>query len=81
MTSETMLIAGGDKFHQWQDKMQGRLSKIQNADGSWSGLHCITSPVFCTAAVVQCLTADQDVEFLTTMAKRTTEEGAKVASK
>ncbi len=80
MTSETMLIAGGDKFNQWQDKMQGRLSKIQNADGSWSGLHCITSPVFCTAAVVQCLTADQDAEFLTAMAKRSTANADKVAS-
>jgi hypothetical protein len=81
MTSETMLIAGGDKFHQWQDKMQGRLTKVQNADGSWSGHHCISSPVFCTAAVVQCLTADQDAEFLVAMAKRTTEDGEKVAAK
>jgi hypothetical protein len=80
ITSETMLIAGGDKFHQWQDKMQGRLTKVQNADGSWSGHHCITSPVFCTAAVVQCLTADQDAEFLVAMAKRTTENTEKVAS-
>jgi len=80
MTSETLLIAGGDKFHQWQDKMQGRLTKVQNTDGSWSGHHCITSPVFCTAAVVQCLTADQDAEFLVAMAKRTTGDAAKVAS-
>lgn len=80
MTSETMLIAGGDKFNQWQDKMQGRLSKIQNADGSWSGLHCITSPVFCTAAVVQCLTADQDAEFLTAMANRSAEAKTQVAA-
>ncbi|HMO86237.1 MAG TPA: hypothetical protein PKC18_15090, partial [Lacipirellulaceae bacterium] len=50
MTSETLLIAGAEKFHEWQDKMQGRLAKIQNADGSWGGHHCITSPVFCTAA-------------------------------
>ena len=80
MTSETLLIAGGDKFHQWQDKMQGRLTKVQNADGSWSGHHCISSPVFCTAAVVQCLTADQDAEFLVAMAKRTTDEVEKVAT-
>jgi hypothetical protein len=80
MTSETLLIAGGDKFHEWQDKMQGRLAKIQNADGSWSGHHCISSPVFCTAAVVQCLAADQDAEFLLAMAKRTTEGGEKVAA-
>jgi hypothetical protein len=80
MTSETLLIAGGDKFHEWQDKMQGRLAKIQNADGSWSGHHCISSPVFCTAAVVQCLAADQDAEFLLAMAKRTTEGAEKVAA-
>ncbi len=80
MTSETLLIAGGDKFHQWQDKMQGRLAKIQNADGSWSGHHCISSPVFCTAAVVQCLAADQDAEFLLAMAKRTTENAEQVAA-
>jgi hypothetical protein len=83
MTSETLVIAGGEKFHQWQDKMQGRLAKIQNSDGSWSGHHCITSPVFCTAAVVQCLTADQDAEFLVAMASRTTgaETEQKVAAK
>jgi len=70
LTSESLVIAGGDKFNQWNDKMHGRLQKIQNTDGSWSGLHCITSPVFCTAAVVQCLTADRDREFLVAMAAR-----------
>jgi hypothetical protein len=81
MTSESLVIAGGDKFHQWNDKMEGRLSKVQNSDGSWSGHHCITSPVFCTAAVVQCLTTDRDAEFLVAMAKRTTGENAeKVAT-
>jgi hypothetical protein len=30
--------------------------------------------------VVQCLTADQDAEFLIAMAKRTTEDGEKVAA-
>ncbi|MCA9235519.1 MAG: hypothetical protein KDA44_08600 [Planctomycetales bacterium] len=71
MTSETLVIAGGDKFAEWQTKMLERLAKIQNNDGSWSGHHCITSPVFCTAAVVQCLTTDRDREFLVTMAQRT----------
>jgi hypothetical protein len=71
LTSETLVIAGGDKFHQWNDKMHGRLQKIQNADGSWSGHHCITSPVFCTAAVVQCLTTDRDATFLIAMAEKT----------
>jgi hypothetical protein len=71
LTSESLLIAGGDKFHQWNDKMHGRLQKIQNGDGSWTGHHCITSPVFCTAAVVQCLTTDRDATFLIAMAEKT----------
>jgi hypothetical protein len=37
--------------------------------------------VFCTAAVVQTLTADQDAEFLVAMAKKTTDETEKVAAK
>jgi len=44
--------------------MRDRLLKIQSPDGSWTGHHCITSPVFCTAAVVQCLTADREVDLL-----------------
>jgi hypothetical protein len=71
MTSESLVIAGGEKFNKWNGKMAERLEKVQNGDGSWSGHHCITSPVFCTAAVVQCLTTENDAEFLTAMAKRT----------
>jgi hypothetical protein len=78
MTSESLVIAGGEKFHQWNDKMHGRLQKVQNPDGSWSGHHCITSPVFCTAAVVQCLTTDRDAEFLVAIAKKQ-QDAAKVA--
>jgi hypothetical protein len=71
LTSESLVIAGGEKFHQWNDKMHGRLQKIQNGDGSWTGHHCITSPVFCTAAVVQCLTTDRDATFLAALAEKT----------
>jgi hypothetical protein len=74
MTSETLVIAGGKKFNDWNGKMAERLEKVQNGDGSWSGHHCITSPVFCTAAAVQCLTAENDAEFLNAMAKRTNAE-------
>ena len=74
MTSESLVIAGQKQFRKWNDKMVTRLEKVQNADGSWSGHHCITSPVFCTAAVVQCLTTENDAEFLTQMAKQTTGE-------
>jgi hypothetical protein len=79
LTSESLVIAGGDKFHQWNDKIHGRLAKIQNADGSWSGMHCITSPVFCTAAVVQCLTTDRDAPYLIAMAEAAKARAEKVA--
>jgi len=44
--------------------MNERLAKVQNQDGSWSGHHCITSPSFCTASAISCLTADRDVAWL-----------------
>jgi hypothetical protein len=68
-TSESLVIQGGDVWTQWNGKMHDRLAKVQNPDGSWSGHHCITSPVFCTAAAVQCLTADRDSELLIQIAK------------
>ncbi len=59
MTSESLATTGGDDWEAWYKKMDSRLSKVQNADGSWSGHHCITSPVFCTAAVILTMTADR----------------------
>ena len=64
LTSEAMVVTGGEEWQKWNDKMHGRLQKVQNPDGSWSGHHCITSPVFCTAAAVQCLSADRDAAVL-----------------
>lgn len=68
LASESMVILGEKEWNNWYDKMGGRLSKVQNPDGSWSGHHCITSPVFCTAAVVQTMTADHDAEMLARVA-------------
>ena len=65
MTSESMVITGGDAWENWKDKMNNMLPKIQNQDGSWNGHHCITSPVFCTAACILALTAENDIELLT----------------
>jgi len=63
-TSEALVIEGGDAWLQWKEKMHFKLEKIQSPDGSWTGHHCITSPVFSTSAVVQTLTADLDEELL-----------------
>lgn len=50
------------------EKMSELLPKAQNGDGSWSGHHCITSPVFCTAAVVQVMGVENDRELLNKIA-------------
>lgn len=60
MTSESMVESGDEAWTNWHKKMDKMLSKVQNGDGSWSGHHCITSPVFCTTAVIMTLTADRD---------------------
>ncbi len=62
MSSESLVPAGGKPWDDWHAKMSKLFSGIQNPNGSWSGHHCITSPVFCTAAVVMTLTADRDPE-------------------
>lgn len=74
LTSESLVLAGGEKWRTWNDKMHQRLEKIQNPGGAWTGHHCITSPVFCTAAVIQCLTADRDAETLARLAAPETQE-------
>lgn len=63
-TSESLVTTGGTEWTQWRDKMAGLYEKVQSPDGSWTGHHCITSPVFCTAAVLQCMTVENDTEFL-----------------
>lgn len=63
-TGESMVVSKDDDWKKWYDDMSGRILKIQNADGSWNGHHCITSPVFCTATSVLLLTVENDIEFL-----------------
>jgi Prenyltransferase and squalene oxidase repeat len=64
MASESKVIANDADLVVWATKMIHRLETIQNTDGSWSGHHCITSPVFCTAAVVLTLSVQNDKEYL-----------------
>jgi len=63
-TGESMVIAGGNDWEKWYADTAGRILRIQNEDGSWSGHHCITSPVFCTATCLLILSIDQDIERL-----------------
>jgi hypothetical protein len=64
MTAESMVITRDAEYDAWFQNMSRRLGKIQERNGSWSGHHCITSPVFCTAAVIMTLTADRDADAL-----------------
>ena len=68
MTSES-LATDPASWDTWHAKMGNMLSSVQNPDGSWSGHHCITSPVFCTAAVILAMTADRDVALAQTEIK------------
>ena len=53
LTSESIAQQGKEKWEQWRNEIEPKFKSTQNPNGSWSGQHCITSPVFCTAAVVQ----------------------------
>lgn len=57
MISDTLAQDGGEDWTQWDQKIGTHLASIQNADGSWSGHHCITSTVFVTAAALVTLGA------------------------
>lgn len=64
-TGESMIIGKDNEWKSWYNNMSGRILKIQNDDGSWSGHHCITSPVFCTATCLLILAVNNDVDKLT----------------
>ncbi|HZY78989.1 MAG TPA: hypothetical protein VFE50_05660 [Cyclobacteriaceae bacterium] len=63
-TGEGMVINKDNQWTKWYDNISGRLTKIQNEDGSWNGHHCITSPVFCTATCLLILSVNNDVDKL-----------------
>lgn len=55
--NETFLQKGGQLWRDWFPMMREKLISIQNSDGSWTGHHCITSRVFCTACALLVLTS------------------------
>lgn len=59
MISDSLVEAGGDPWSQWEQRIGANLVAIQNADGSWSGHHCITSTPFVTAAAVMTLASEK----------------------
>ncbi|HRD52344.1 MAG TPA: hypothetical protein PKY96_06815 [Flavobacteriales bacterium] len=63
-TGESLVIAKDQGWKNWYQQTTGRLTSIQNQDGSWNGHHCITSPVFCTATSLLILSINNDIEHL-----------------
>lgn len=53
MTSEALFAQDKNEWLKWKQNVEPKFRKSQNPNGSWSGHHCITSPVFCTAAILQ----------------------------
>jgi len=56
---ESLFQKGGADWEKWDKSMTGNVNNVQNADGSWSGHHCITGRTFCTAAALNVLTIDR----------------------
>ncbi len=63
-TGESMVVNHDDDWKKWYDSIGGRMMQIQNADGSWNGHHCITSPSFCTATCLMILSIENDIKNL-----------------
>ena len=57
MTSEAIAQQGKEEWLKWRQSIEPKFKQSQNPNGSWSGQHCITSPVFCTAAILQAWSA------------------------
>jgi hypothetical protein len=59
LVSESLLAKGGKDFAQWNAAITQLVQGVQNADGSWTGHHCITGRTFCTAAALLVLMSDR----------------------
>lgn len=59
---ESMLVAKDNSWKTWYDNIGGRLVRVQEKNGSWTGHHCITSPVFCTATCILFLSIHNDIQ-------------------
>jgi hypothetical protein len=57
LITECMLQKRGESWNTWYPAVRDKLIKVQNADGSWTGHHCITARTFCTAAALLVLQA------------------------
>jgi Squalene-hopene cyclase C-terminal domain/Prenyltransferase and squalene oxidase repeat len=59
LVSEGLLAKGGKDFERWNQAITKLVQNVQNADGSWTGHHCITGRTFCTATALLVLMGDR----------------------
>jgi hypothetical protein len=59
LVSESLVQKGGKPFRKWHAAISALIYGVQNADGSWTGHHCITGRTFCTATALLVLMADR----------------------
>jgi hypothetical protein len=59
LISETLASAGGEDFDRWHRTIGELLTGVQNADGSFTGHHCITGRTFCTATALLVMLSDR----------------------
>jgi len=57
LVTECMLQGQDESWKAWYPLVRDKLMEIQNADGSWTGHHCIRDRTFCTAAALLTLQA------------------------
>ncbi len=59
LVSESLVARGGQEWTRWDEAMTRNLERVQNADGSFTGHHCITGRTFVTSTALLVLTADR----------------------
>jgi hypothetical protein len=59
--SDSLVRTQSESWGQWNGKIKDHLVKLQNADGTWAGHHCITGRVACTAAAVMTLLTERTI--------------------
>lgn len=57
--SDGLCRRGGESWSSWNGKIKTHVEKLQNADGTWAGHHCITGRTACTSAAVLTLLAER----------------------
>jgi hypothetical protein len=59
LIGELLRSTNSKEWSSWDRSMTERLNRSQNRDNSWSGHHCITGQIFCTATAVLTLLTDR----------------------